>query len=91
MKILQIMPALPGWSSVFYEEGGTFRLVPLAGWALVQMPHGDQQRVIGLIAIPGHQSLECVELRGLLGYTYPGCDTDWAEEARAEQDFRAEQ
>lgn len=85
-KILQIMPAPPGWEAVWgdsYEpakgEAG-FRTELIACWALVEA--GDRRVVTAMLP-----DLESGELRILLeneyflGYRYPNAVTNWGERA----------
>jgi hypothetical protein len=90
-KILQIMPAPPGWEAVWgdpYEpakgEAG-FRTELVACWALVEV--GERRLVTAMLP-----DLESGELRMLdeneyfLGYRYPSASTNWnlrATERRA--------
>jgi hypothetical protein len=48
-KILQIMPAEPGWRAIL-EVGGTPTEFPLVCWALVRVSHYDEN------ALPSHHS-----------------------------------
>jgi hypothetical protein len=85
-KVLQIMPAPPGWEAVWgdsYEpakgEAG-FRTELVACWALVEA--GERRVVTAMLP-----DLESGELRILLeneyflGYRYPSGPTNWDERA----------
>jgi hypothetical protein len=90
-RVLQIIPALPGWYAVFAdgvepEEGkDAFSLEPLVGWALVD--HGSGQDLVGLCVWTAEQEsmpdaspwMVGGKMNGFLGYQFPGCITNWRE------------
>lgn len=86
-KILQIMPAPPGWEAVFGEayepekgEAG-YRAEIIACWALVE----DANRHFVTALVPDIESNELrllVENEYFLGYRYPTEPTDWTQRAK---------
>lgn len=81
--IVQIIPAQPGWEAVFAldEEDGGIERVPLVCWALVESSSTGRQ-VIGMTSKDGTHELMYVDWGDFLGYSYPGCNIDWEEEAK---------
>ena len=90
--VLQIMPPLPGFFLVYYDQHGWWK-EPVIGWALVEFyingedAPPDSQDVVPLVTINGGGYPEVVpgDQAGAdyLGMDYPGHEDDWqAEYAR---------
>lgn len=87
-KILQIMPAPPGWEAVWGDVHAPAEGKPgistelVACWALVEV--GERRFVTAVL--PDLESGELkllVETEYFLGYRYPTEPTDWARRASA--------
>jgi len=93
LRILQIMPALPGWGAVWgnIEEPEQGKLgyftEPVVCWALVEAPDGH--RFVTAMA-PDLESSELklmLDMGNFLGYSTPNYSLDWMQRA---SDKRAE-
>ncbi len=88
-KILQIIPAQPGWWAVFaaaWEVGegeDAFYRAPLIGWTLAE--EDSEPEVVAMVVMPADSDSEpdaTIWLvgkpgGGFLGFQYPGAATDW--------------
>ncbi|SRR6266700_2674863 len=85
-RILQIIPAPPGWEAVFFEAGSIFR-IPIPVFALLESTNdelGTNTYVVGLTPEPDSSLLSQPDLtQSFLGVSYPGNTEDW--EARGQE------
>jgi hypothetical protein len=91
-RVLQIIPAPPGWFAVESYDASKIRRVPVAVWALVEVeetdyvPHQEIRAMIafdggGFLAVESTVEGSAADYRGI---DYPGCDRDWQGELDAE-------
>lgn len=94
-KIVQIIPAFPGWEAVWAEPvdadergeppGPEYFTVPVLCWALVECK--GERRVVAMVpGIETEPRLTLADIAGtdlFIGYASPGNTIDWSERAVA--------
>ena len=84
-KILQIMPALPGWEAVWGdvaepEKGQTgYRTEIVVCWALVEASDGHRYVTAMLPDLESSELKLPMEMGNFLGYATPSYSPDWVQ------------
>ncbi len=85
LKILQIMPALPGWEAVWGDveepEKGQlgYRTETVVCWALVEMSNGRRYVTAMLPDLESSELKLPLEMGNFLGYATPSYSPDWVQ------------
>jgi hypothetical protein len=91
-RILLNVVAQPGWEAVYntskVKKNPTYEFKPIVSWATVEyFVSSDSPPVTIIVAMVVANSishvLDFADLAGkFIGYNYPGCNADWARQAR---------
>jgi hypothetical protein len=92
-RIIQIIPAQPGWQAVYAKIDKGYRTENIVCWALTAYPSGNTSVVAMTMMEADAMSMPVAETSlvssaksGFIGYHYPGCSTDWEHLAKVHRE-----